>query len=97
MFCLKVFAREKCKRKQKYGDTLLKVNIIINDECFLILREMMCIMEKFIDKMCVKIMYFGKRKDSFKTSLANCMHVEKDRKRTICSRIGGKEVILFII
>jgi hypothetical protein len=54
-------------------------------------------MEKIIDKMCFKIVYFGKRRDSFETSLANSMHVEKDRKRAICSRIGGKEAILFIV
>jgi hypothetical protein len=36
-------------------------------------------MEKFIDKMC-QIVYFGGRRDYFKTSLANAMHVEKDRK-----------------
>jgi hypothetical protein len=95
--CLKVFVREKCKRKQKYGDKFLEVNITINDECLLIFREMLCIMEKFIDKLCVKIVYFGERRDSFKTSLANGMHVEKYRERTICSRIGGKKVILFTI
>ncbi len=58
---------------------------------------MLHIMEKIIDKMCFKIVYFGKRRDSFETSLANSMHVEKDRKRAICSRIGGKEAILFIV
>ncbi len=79
IFCLNVFVREKCKSKQKYDDKLLNVNITINDECFLILREMLCIMEKFIDKMC-QIVYFGGRRDYFKTSLANAMHVEKDRK-----------------
>jgi hypothetical protein len=54
-------------------------------------------MEKFIDKMCVKIVYFGERRDFFKTYSTSGMHVEEDRKRTICSRIGGKEAIFFIV
>jgi hypothetical protein len=85
------------QKETKYGDKLLKVYITINDGWFLILRKMLRIMEKFIDKMCVNIVYFGERRDSFKTSLANGMHVEKDRKITICSRIGGKEAILLIV
>jgi hypothetical protein len=58
---------------------------------FLILRKMLRIMEKFVDKMCIKIVYFGERRDSFKTSFASGMHVEKDRERTICSRLEERK------
>jgi hypothetical protein len=48
----------------------LEVNITINIECSNILGKLLGIMEKFIEEKCVNIGCFGKKRDSFETSLA---------------------------
>ncbi len=45
--------------------------ITINVWCSNISKEMLGMMEKFIEEVYVKIVCFGKRKDSFETSFVN--------------------------
>ncbi len=89
----------------KLGDNLLKVIITINVRCFNISKEMLGMMEKFIDEVCVKIVCFGKRK-SFETLFVNGIedlhsqpqfYVEKNRKKTTCLKVGTKEAIIFVV
>jgi hypothetical protein len=67
---------------------------------------MLGMMEKFIEEVGVKIVCFGKRKDSFETLFVNGIenlhfqpqfYVEKYMKRTTCLRVGTKETIIFVV
>jgi hypothetical protein len=67
---------------------------------------MLGMMEKFIEEVGVKIVCFGKRKDSFETSFVNGIedlhfqpqfYVEKNRKGTTCLRGGTNEAIIFVV
>jgi len=67
---------------------------------------MLGMMEKFIEEACVKIVCFGKRKDSFETSFVNGIedlhfqpqfYVEKNGKGTTRLRVGTKEAFIFVV
>jgi hypothetical protein len=67
----KTSTREEGKKKLKKDKKLLEVSTIISARCFYISTKMLAIMEKFIKNRRVLGLYFGEKRESFKTSLVD--------------------------
>jgi len=65
MFSFKDFGKEKCKRKKKHGDKLLKLRITNNIEYFEILEEMSSMMKRFIEERYVRMVCFAMKRGFF--------------------------------